>query len=75
MPVDTVSRDAVTQRVMYGEGKGYPHGEGHRSSTKCSSVRHNNYGEILAQVESTVSSIAEGNLFTHEGWHQNHFVY
>ena len=48
-----------------------PPGEDHRLST---SVRHNN-GELLAQVGPTASSIAEGNLSTHERWHLNHFVY
>ena len=75
MSVDTVFRVPITLRVMYEEWRGYPPGEGHRSSTKCSSVRHNNYGEYLAEVEPTASIIAEGKLSTDEGWPRNHVVY
>ena len=75
MSVDTVSREPVTQHVMYGEWRGYPPGEDPRLSTEYNSVRHNNYGERLGHVGPTVSSIAEGNLPTHERWHLNHFVY
>ena len=32
MPVDVVSREPVTQHVVYGEWKGYPPGEDHRLS-------------------------------------------
>ena len=75
MSVDTVSREPVTQHIMYGEWRGYPFGEDHRLSTSCNSVSHNNYGELLAQVGPTASSIAEGNLSINERWHLNHFVY
>ena len=71
--VDTVSKEPVTQHVMFGEWKGYPLGEDHRLSTN--SVRHNNYGDLLSQVGPTASSIAEGNLSAHERWCLNHFVY
>ena len=75
MSVDTVSREPVTQHVMHGEWRGYLPGEDHRLSTLCSSVRHYNYGELLAQVGPTTSSSAEGNLSIHERWHLNHSDY
>ena len=75
MSIVTVSREPVTQHVMYEEWRGHPPGEDHRLSTLCNSVRHNNYGELLDQVGPTASSIAEGNLSTQERWHLNYFVY
>ena len=66
MSVNIVSREPVTQHIMYGEWRGYPPGEDHKLSIYCTSVRHNNYGELLAHVGPTASSIAKGNLSTHE---------
>ena len=46
-------------------------------TTGCqpNSIRHNNYGRLLAQVEPTASSITKGNMSIHEHWCLNHFVY
>ena len=65
MSVDTVSREPVTQDVMYGEWKGYPPEEDHRVSIYPLDTTN---GELLAQLGPTASDIAEGNLSTHERW-------
>ena len=61
MPVDTVSREPVTQHVMYGEWKGYP------QVVNLPRLDITN-DELLAQLGPTALNIAEGNLSTHERW-------
>ena len=65
MSVDAVSREPVTQHVMYGEWKRYPPGEDHRLNIPRLDTTN---GELLAQLGPTASNIAEGDLSTHERW-------
>ena len=65
MSVDAVSREPVTQHVMYGKWKGYPPGDDHRLYLPRLDTTN---GELLAQLEPTASNIAEGNLSTYERW-------
>ena len=62
MSVGVVSREPVTQHVMYGEWKGYPPGEDHRFNLPRLDTTN---GELLAQLGPTASNIAEGDLSTH----------
>ena len=65
MSVDAVSREPVSQHVIYGECKIYSSGEGHRLNLPGLDVTN---GKLLAQLGPTASNIAEGNLSTHERW-------
>ena len=53
--------DQLHEHVMYGEGE---RTTGFANLVQLD-LRHNNYGELLAHVGPTASSITEGNLSTH----------
>ena len=73
MSVDTVSREPVTQHVMYREWKEKSAWRGPQvvNLPRLDIIN----GELLAQLGPTALNIAEGNLSAHERWPLQHFVY